>query len=198
MAQPGVGPASTASSATPLARAGAAARSRVSPAPVAAKPAARAARAVETMRCYIHKECPAPGPHDARPGRRAFGWLCRTLLKRPSPCGCASCKALAARLAPTLGAGGDSDDDDDDVSFAAGARAWLRRATPPGGRVAAAARAHRGAVDAALVCGEARSAALLRPLQADRAPDQGAPAHALGPLNGALYITGESLVGGFI
>ena len=55
-------------------------------------------RAVETMRCYIHKECPAPGPHDARPGRRAFGWLCRTLLKRPSPCGCASCKALAARL----------------------------------------------------------------------------------------------------
>ncbi|KAJ8601758.1 hypothetical protein CTAYLR_006759 [Chrysophaeum taylorii] len=56
-------------------------------------------RAIRTMRCYVHPECPAPSPHDDRRGRRAFGWLVRALLGRASPCSCASCAHLAGQLA---------------------------------------------------------------------------------------------------
>ena len=59
-------------------------------------------RAVRAMRVYVHPHCTAPAPHDARPGKRAFGWLVRTLLGLPSPCTCADCTARAARLGRTL------------------------------------------------------------------------------------------------
>lgn len=55
-------------------------------------------RAISTMQCYVHPACPAPPPHDDRPGRRAFGWLVRALLGRTSPCSCGQCQDLNQQL----------------------------------------------------------------------------------------------------
>ena len=47
---------------------------------------------------YYHPRLPSPHEHDPKPGKRAFGWLVRYLLRRPPSCPCAACASRFARL----------------------------------------------------------------------------------------------------
>ena len=55
-------------------------------------------RAIRVMKVFYHPRMAAPAEHDPKPGKRAFGWLVRFLLRTAPQCKCADCVARFERL----------------------------------------------------------------------------------------------------